>query len=285
MRTQVSGQITTWLIDADQQLFSNYLLDLLKEKIRFAKRKINLSEAFSLLTTPDKPSFVGLESRDSLVLVKSLAKDAKTKKIFLDNDAAALKNKVSEIRPDLQQKIKRHYQKYLWQYYNYEGPILELDYFLEVWRGLLKQNKIDKLRQESGNKYKQARTRRLKLFKVLALTKKEKQLFNAAQNIVWLKSWRKDLMYFGSYVLDKIAAEIGRRLGLSLKQVRFFCHWEIKDALLKNQYNPDALNERYRFSVIYTDSVHRPSVYSGKKARSGDWPASCIDIAFLLFYY
>ncbi|MBI5071331.1 hypothetical protein HZB93_00310 [Candidatus Falkowbacteria bacterium] len=74
-------------------------------------------------------------------------------------------------------------------------------------------------------------------------------------------------MYYGAYVLDKIAKEIGRRLGLSLRQVRFFCNWEVKDALLKDKYDANKLNERYNFSLIYTDSVHRPVVYIGKAAQ------------------
>ncbi len=66
-----SGQITTWLIDADRQLFSDYLHDLLKNKIKANGLKINLSETFSILTTPEKPSFVELESISSLNIARS----------------------------------------------------------------------------------------------------------------------------------------------------------------------------------------------------------------------
>lgn len=260
-----SGQITTWLIDADRQLFSNYLQDLLKNKIKASGEKINFVQAFSLLTTPEKPSFMELESSESLNIALSIKKNKVAQEVFFKNNISEIKNKLNKIEHSLRKKMQAHYKKYPWLHYNYEGPVLEFDYFSEIWRLLTKDKNLEKLIKESERKFFHIKNRRAKLFLKLGFNEKEKKLFNIAKDIVWLKGWRKDTMYFGSYVLDKIAKEIGKRLGLSLNQVRFFCDYEIRNALLKNKFSANELNERYKFSVIYGDSVNVPKIYTGKK--------------------
>lgn len=261
-----SGQIMTWLIDADKQLFSNMLLELLKEKIKKSKNKYKLSEIFSLLTTPEKPSFVEVESREALKITLLLKNTPQTKNLFLKNNAPEIIKNLSKINNSLKRKILSHYCKYLWLFYNYEGPVLELDYFLEVWKGLLTQNNIEKLLKEAEEKFSRVRKERANLMKEFNFSVKERRLFNIAKNIVWLKGWRKDCMYYGSYVLDKISKEIGSRLNLSIKQVRFFCDWEIKDALLKKKFDANELNRRYEFSIVYTFGGNKPLVRSGVRA-------------------
>lgn len=267
-----SGQITSWLIDADRQLFSNHLDSLLKIKV--GRLKINIPEIFSILTTPEKPSFVESESVGSLNIALSIKKNKTACKIFLKNNVSEIKNKLNKINSNLKKKILTHYKKYLWLHYNYEGPVLEFDYFLEIWKGLLKDENLEKYLKESECKFKDLKKKRILLFRKLKFNANEKKLFNIAKDIVWLKGWRKDCMYYGSYVLDKIAKEIGKRLGLSLNQVRLFCDWEIRDALLKNKFNPNELNERYKLSIVYGDSVSRPKIYSGEKAKKflRAWP-------------
>ncbi len=269
-----AGQITTWLIDADRQLFSNHLDGLLKNKIKASRLKINFPETFSTLTTPEKPSLTELESNGSLNIASLIKKNKIALKIFSKNNTSEIKNKLNKIEPNLRNKIQIHYKKYLWLHYNYEGPVLEFDYFLEIWKLLIRDKNLEKLIKESERKFAQIKNQRGEIFKKLNLNKKEKKLFNIAMDIVWLKGWRKDCMYYGSYVLDKIAKETGKRLGLSLNQVRLFCDWEIRDALLKNKFSPDELNERYKFSIVYSDSVNRPKIYSGEKAKKflRDWP-------------
>ncbi|MFH2136354.1 MAG: PEP-utilizing enzyme [Patescibacteria group bacterium] len=262
-----SGQITTWLIDADQQLFTKKLFSLLENKIKISGLKFNVAEVFSTLTTPEKPSFMEVESQDSLEVVALLEKDKTARNLFLKNNIGEIENKLDQLKPVLKKKIKDHYKKYLWLHYNYQGPVLELDYFLEIWKGLLKQGGVKKLLEKSGGKFSEIKRKRSLLFKQLNFSGKEKKVFEVAKDIVWLKGWRKDCMYFGAYVLDKIIKELGIRLGLTLRQARYFCYWEVGDALQKNKYDADKLNERYEYSIIYTNSKSRPCVYSRHEAK------------------
>ena len=48
--SHISGQMTTWLIDAEQQLFTKYLLDFLNKRIKDLKLKIEAPVVFPVLT-------------------------------------------------------------------------------------------------------------------------------------------------------------------------------------------------------------------------------------------
>jgi len=265
--SHTSGQAITWLIDADQQLFTNYLLAVLNKRAGASGIKLNLASVFALLTTPEKPSFVDQEAGESLKIALIIKKDRAAKNIFLQNDSASVISELNKIERTLKNKILSHYKKYRWLHYTYEGPVLALDYFIQIWQELIKEDKIANLIKKNDGRLIKVIKARADLFKRLDFSKKERQLFNIAKDIVWLKGWRKDCMYFGAYVLDKIAVEIGRRLNLSLKQVRMFCDWEITDALLKNKFNPDELNRRREFSVIYSISDGWPKIYSGNNGK------------------
>jgi len=265
-KSHACGQMSTWLIDAEYNLFSNYLSDLTIDKLKNIKSRDIDSAAFSLLTTPEKPSYINQEETDSLSIALEIFKDKKIKDLFLKNNTEIIIEKLNGL-PRLKSKIYNHHKKYLWLHYTYEGPVLELEYFIEIWKGLVNQGDLKKLFTERKNKFKIIKNEREKLFKKLKFTGKEKHLINIAKDIIWIKGWRKDCMYFGSYILDKIALEIGKRLGLSLKQVRYFCDWEITDALLKNKFDPDELNQRKKFSLIISKSDGKPKIYYGAKAK------------------
>jgi len=261
-----SGQITTWLIDAEKSLFSNYLQDLLREKIKSHQVNINFSEAFTILTTPDKPEFLEQESKETLRIANILNKDKVARKIFLENEVSEIAKKLSLARPGLEKITSHHYNKYQWLHYTYQGPVLEYDYFLEIWQGILKQRTIEELKKESDNYFVKIKKQRNEISKKLKLNQDEKRLFDIAKEIVYLKAFRKDCMYFGSYVSDKISKEMAKRLGLSLKQVRYLTYWEVAGALKQKKFDANFLNERYKFSIIYTNSIG-PKVYSGKEAE------------------
>lgn len=244
------GQVTTWLIDADKQLFSNYLVELIKSKVN---RQSQVAKIFSLLTSPEKPSFTQLEYQESL-------------KIALD---IAYKTKLVKSDLSRNKKIINHWKKYLWIYYNYEGPALEPDYFVEVIKVLTKENsyaKIKKMLLDSKNKFIEIKKQRKQIFVKLGLNAKEKQLFDIARDIVWLKAYRKDCMYYGCYVLDRINQEIARRLNITLKQTRFLSYHEMEETLINKQTDQSKLDERYVYSVIYTNSKEF-RIHSGKNAQ------------------
>ncbi|MDD5291402.1 MAG: PEP-utilizing enzyme [Patescibacteria group bacterium] len=266
IRSHSYAQATTWLIDADYQLFSNYLFNYLKEKIRQNKLKFELSSVFSTITTPLSPSFVEIENQESLKIAYEIFKDKGTCLIFKKNDnVSKIEAELKKQKPALLKKLKNHQKKWFWLHHSYRGPVLELDYFLQVWQGLIKEGKIRQYLKESKTKYEKLKKEQKNLLKKLKFDVKHEELFRQARYIVWLKAYRKDCMYFGAYVANQFVKEIARRLFISYKQAEFMTREEFGRALLAGKYSTKELDERPKFSVMH-GTWNKVYVYSGKKA-------------------
>ena len=261
------GQATTWLIDADYQLFSNYLFSYLKDKIRQSKLKIELASAFSILTTPLRPSFAEIENQESLKIVYEISRDKAISLIFKNHaDVSRIEVELRKQKPALLKKLINYQKKWFWLHYNYRGPVLELDYFLQIWRGLIREGKIKQYLKKSENRYSRLKKEQSNLLKKLKFDAKHKELFKQASYIVWLKAYRKDCMYFGAYVSNQFVREVARRLFISYKQAEFMTREEFREALLKNKFNAKEFTERFKFSVMH-GTWNKVDVYSGQKAR------------------
>ena len=261
------GQATTWLIDADYQLFSNYLFDYLKNKIRQEKIEIDTTTIFPLLTTPLRPSFAEIENQESLKLAYEISQDKIASLVFKkSDDVSKIEKELKTKRPILFKKLIRHQKKWFWLHYNYRGPVLELDYFLQIWQGLIREGKIRQYLKEFKSRYGQLKKDQNNLLKKLKFDTKHKELFKQASYIVWLKAYRKDCLYFGAYVANQFVKEIARRLFISYKQAEFMTREEFGQALLSGKFNTKELSERFKFSIMH-GTWNKVDVYSGQKAR------------------
>lgn len=259
---------STWFVDSDGEDLTNYLLNYVKNQIEKNKLKLNFAEVFSLLTTPSKHSLVQIENIESLEILKLIKANQVASKIFLSKDVREVENNLSKIKPALRKKINRHYYKWCWTPYTYLGPAYELNYYLEIWSGLLRQ-KINTEKELSALLSANKRNTSAKkiLFKKLKIDKQNRQIFDLASEIVWLKAYRKDALFLGCFVIDKVYKEIGRRLGLSLNQARHLTYLEVNDAILKNKFSVKELNERMKSFVIYFKNG-KFWVLTGSKAKA-----------------
>ncbi len=258
---------TTWFIDADGEDFSRFLLERLDKIIKKQKAKIDLTMAFSILTTPEKPSMDIKEELNSLRIFKEIKKDKTARRIFSQRDADKISQDLIKINDKLRRKIFNHFKKWRWTPFIYLGPAYELDYYLEVWSGLLRQKfnvsgRIKELENYTAGvrKSKRAITAKIKL------SPEDKRLFALAAEIIYLKAYRKDYTFFGMYVLDRVVREIARRLNLSKKQADFIAFWEVDEALHKRKFSVDVLNDRIKYSVFYINGKNK-YIYTGAKAR------------------
>ncbi|MBI2426436.1 MAG: hypothetical protein HYV34_01185, partial [Candidatus Kerfeldbacteria bacterium] len=85
------------------------------------------------------------------------------------------------------------------------------------------------------------------LFRELQFSDREKQLYDIGAEIVWIKGFRKDALYYTSFIVDQIFRELGRRAGFSMNQMHSLAPWEV--AKFKT-FTADELNERFRSSVV-----------------------------------
>lgn len=258
---------TTWFVDSDGEDFSKLLMQIAVDSIRARKSKRSVAEVFSALTTPERPSLAIKEEIESLRILQQIAANPQAKKIFLGHGLPQIERDLGKIEKPLRKKIFSHYEKWRWTPYTYIGPAYQLDYYLSAWSGLLREkinigSHLRKL-QHYGSGVRQSKQQ---LVRELQLDAATRQLFKIAVQIVYLKGFRKDAIFFGCYALEPLHLEIAKRLGLTLKQVRFMADWEVVPALRRGSFSKRVLDERMKFSVYYQKRLSGV-IYTGKKAE------------------
>jgi len=258
---------TTWFVDSDGEDFSKLLLGKIQNIIKINKSKYNYAEIFSILTTPASPSFAIKEEIESLKIVKLIKKDAQAKKLFLQKDVKKIENNLDKINNKITKKIFNHFNKWRWVPYTYMGPGYNLDYYLEIWSGVIRQKiDIDKELKRLETEPERVKKQKYQLAKKLKISSADMHLFNIAADIIYLKAYRKDCWFHGCFVAENLYKEIGRRLGLSLNQVWMMGWWEVAPTLTKGKFNSETLNERIKFSVLHQVG-EKGEIYTGKKAK------------------
>lgn len=242
--------ITTWFVDSDGEDLTKFLTDIVENRIKSSKSKINKVEAFSILSTPDKLSLATKEEIESLQILKIINSNLAAKKLFANNDIKYIEDNLDTIDSNIKRKIISHYKKWLWLPYTYIGPAYDLDYFITMWSGLIKQ-KIDIERNliNLTTQIERSKIERQKLIKELNFSNAEKKYFKIAREIIFLKAYRKDAWFFSSYLLEFVHREVAKRLQISLQQVRMMTFEEIPKALLSRDVSEKILNKRFKKSA------------------------------------
>lgn len=259
------SQPTTWFVDSDGEDLSKMLMGYLEGKIKEGKLNISVAEAFSVLTTPEWDSFAKIEEIEMLKVYSLIKSDRKAKKLFARKKPDAIKNGLNNLNPRIKKAIYDHFKKWRWAPYDYIGPAYKIDYYLNVWSALLEE-KINPNREikRFEKSFEETREKKKKILKDLKIDKKYRDIFKLATQIVWLKGFRKDVLYHGCYVTDKLLKELGKRVGLSLMQMKFISHSEMKNF---RKFTARELDERYENSTIYIRRG-RVYIYTGRKAKN-----------------
>lgn len=144
--------------------------------------------------------------------------------------------------------IKSHVRKYFWVTRDYEDPVITDVVVINRLAELFKKNYKNEYRKliVSLNENKKLRQ---KYLRELNFSQKEKKLFGAMLDIAYLKELRKANVSKSLYYFDKVLTEIGKRLYLSIRQVRFMKTSEVKEALVGGKDFTQELNDRLSLSV------------------------------------
>jgi len=242
------GVITTWIIDAHDQPFTKYLLEILNQRIVDQKINYDVAEVLTILTTPKKLSSLRIEEIELIKLYQNF---------FEKNESS-----------DFQKEIEKFAQKFGWLYFKYIGPGRTAKDYIKILQNWKKINFNPKSQLKKIALEQRRIQSQQKLFiKALKLNKKEKKLFQFARQIIILKDLRKASQFYGSYVNEKILTEIGKRLSLNLKQVRNFLPQEISPVLIRDNFDAKNLDERRKFSVLFSQR-NKIAFLAEKQAKS-----------------
>ena len=248
----LSGAGINWMSDAEKERFSHRILKIIEKKIKKYGLKLDEADTFSILTTPLKKSFVEKEGQEFLQLAEVLRKNKKILSLFTKSNIKQIKESLPKLKK-ANQLIQKHYLKWRWTNYVYTGPCYDLDYYLERWQALFSAKESPKAFLDQKKYHRQQIIARQKqLTKELKLNDKEKKIIKIAREAVWIKGFRKDVLYHAMYGYEPMLMEIGKRNGLTLKQVRALCQWEIEDILQGKQFDPSELNQRHEHSLMYS---------------------------------
>jgi phosphoenolpyruvate synthase/pyruvate phosphate dikinase len=225
-------------------------------------------DAFSVLTTSDKISLLTKEEIELLEILKLIAQNNNARNIFL-----ALENydhMPEKLDSRIKETIQKHFEKWRWIPFTYMGPAYDIDYFLQIWAGLIKQGidpekEIDTLKKRS----EETRTVKQKMIKKLDISQTDKKLYDIAADIVFLKGYRKDVSFHGFYALDKIVTEIARRLNIAKNQAQLLAFWEAKEYLIENkEIDINEINKRMKFTIIDYDTKNdKYKILTGNEAK------------------
>jgi phosphohistidine swiveling domain-containing protein len=255
---------TTWFADSNAEEFSKILIEKTKELVKGTNH--DFAKVFSVLTTLPRHSFVPQEEIETFELLVNLDNNS-MKALLVMEDMTSIPKQVSD---DVKKKILTHYEKWRWLQFDYMGPAYDIDYFLTIWQGLLKE-KVDlssKL-EELKNKPKLVEEKRKKLFEELSVPKDLQKIYELAANMAFLKGYRKECSFHGFYVLSFILKEMAKRLSLSMNQIYYLTFQETEDIFLHGkEVGVEEINRRQKYAVWYIQDGGKLEIYSGKDAEN-----------------
>lgn len=235
---------SVWLVE---DLLNEILLGIVKQRI---KDEVKGAHSLNVLTRQPKAMVARLE-REAFYVLASKIKDKNINS--------------GSISPVVKRLIKNHEKKFFWVTRDYEDPVLTFDKILANLQTVKLENPRQIL-QAMKNEDEHFRAEQVKLKKQLRFTKIESQLFQAMLDVAFLKELRKRYVSEALYYFDPILMEIGRRAGLTIKQVRFCRTVDIANILLRGQDYTHELNERIKFSV-WQMNKQQTEVTTGAKAE------------------
>ncbi len=230
--------------DFDHFMLTKRLMSILKWKTK--DKSIDPNDAFSILTTHTEMNPFKRQELDFLEIASEYEKSPAEK---------------------TSRMMYEHKQKYDWIQFRYDGPaIADLEYFRNQIISEKKEGIDHKMRlQEMQKKDKQTEKKQKALGKELSLTKDESYWFSVARKFMFLKAYRKDIVFRVARLTYPLFSEIAIRLNISPLQAKSMTEREIQAALAGDK-NTDDIVDRERFQAVLIDSGNI-TIFCGEKAE------------------
>lgn len=213
-------------MEHESNMWSNLLKKILVKKI--AKEE-EINRVFSLLTTPDKPSY--LNNFDFELAKIGLKKFSKK---------------------DVSKEINKILDRFAWINYHFEGiPLKRKDIIDKI--GELGQSQSDFRLFILDNKNRFLKIQKLKneIYRKYSFSKREIEFFNIGSAIVYIKFYRKGIFAESYYSVEFLLKEIGRRIKCTLKQVQNMTADEVLAALEVGFYPGKLSDQVEKRSIMF----------------------------------
>lgn len=247
------------VLDFDTPFFTEYLINHLKGKCE------NANEVFRILTTPTSRYFSHIEKIELLKIAKEIKTDEKSAKFFKENSVLDIGKKLFAINNKIDMLIDEHFKSFRWLCFMFEGPAYEKEYFIGRLKEFIKLDCEKEIRKIDEN-FSEIKKQQQELIRKIGIDKKHERLFEIARDIIFLKSFRKDCMFFGCYATEGLSDELAKRLDVELKYLRSLLLDEIEEIVVKEKRFPlELAKKRYeksayiaykdRFEIVYDEKA------------------------------
>ena len=225
-----------------EDYYMTEMLRLVESKINDKAEAINIA---NVLTKQPTAMVAGIERKALLELGLKILKNNKWRELILAKDKDKILSQVN-----LSKLIKNHVKTYFWVTRDYEDPVIDfgvvVNRLAEYFTGDIKVQYNNLIKD-----LKESEELRQKYLESLKFTTQEKQWFESMRDVAYLKELRKRYVSEALYYFDDVLISIGKRLHLSLRQVRFMSTRDVKNALINGVDLTHELNERIKLSFWY----------------------------------
>lgn len=222
-------------------LFDSFLSNYLREEFTKFLATKNLSDKFikyyTILSSSEKQSEVQQSELGRLKLIETVLAQADGQKILNAISTGEINSLdgLSAVSLEIGTLFNEYLQKFGWLTYGYTGPAMTFEQLSRQIADDLKTGDIQAQQAKIINHYLDLTSNKQAIIKELDLSPQLIYLFNASAELMFIKDFRKGTYQKSYLAMDKIMLELGRRLGLNLKEIKFLILSEIKEALLNNQ--------------------------------------------------
>ena len=253
----------------------------------------NIGQSLVILAQPEKLSLLAVEENDLIKIGIKIQADKKQLNLFRElfkrfkdeevkkfdlyahspeyekKFEAKVRELKGKIQKDILDDLENHYTKYFYTKFLFteEQGVYSFEHYLKALVRLVSNDDdLTKTFLESEAKRKKDLAERDLLIKKLKIEGKLLKFFDAWGEFMVTKIYRRYAQIFAVYRMVPVLTEIGKRLGLFLKEVKFMTNEEIYNGLANGVLNKEEIKARVNFCVYYTDK-NEHLFYSGEEAR------------------
>ena len=163
-------------------------------------------------------------------------------------------------------KLRKHWQKYYWIAFGYDGPGWSLDDIYKRFDELSEdKQKIKLLVKEEKGQPKLLKTQQIGLVKKYRLDSQEARLFHTLRSLGFWKFERKFMLQKTQAQAELFIKEVAKRKYCSVAQLKMLAPWEMKTFIVKDNPSIEILNQRIKSSVVEMKGL-KAQILIGQKA-------------------
>ena len=242
----------TWHADAEKERVTKAIKKIVDGARKRSKVKKSLIDVFTVLSTPTKVSVMEREEESFLNIALVLDNKTKLKETFIQSDLDELVDGLSSIDKEVSELIIKHFNIFSPMTYQYRGPAYPISDYIGRLQAFMREGLDARvLLKKLEAKRKREKLEQLGLIKRIKLTSLEKKYIKIAQEMMYVKDYRKSVLYTTMYYYELIFKELGKRFNLTIDQVRAMRYWEILEMVKSGQVKADMLNDRLKLALDY----------------------------------